>query len=271
MYWNLPEMEIAIDEKQITIKSEYLKRDVTCTLLIPEIPALVAPLNLLLLNDGQELGNLRLKETLEELNDAGRLKPLLVVAIHANEERLQEYGTAGKPDFKKRGAKAAAYTDFIKLEFLPAIHKLTGIENFETTAFAGFSLGGLSALDIAWHNPQLFDKAGVFSGSFWWRSKDLNKGYSDNDRIMHSIVKNTKAKPGLKIWLQTGTKDETADRNKNGIIDSIDDTIDLIRELENKGFKRPDDIRYLEFVGGSHDTGTWAKAMPKFLVWAFGR
>jgi enterochelin esterase family protein len=271
MYWNLPEMEIAIDEKEIIIRSEYLKRDVTCTLLIPEGISFAEPLNLLLMNDGQEAHSVQLKETLEDLMGSHRIKPVLVVAAHANEERLYEYGTAGKPDFKKRGAKAALYTDFIKLELLPAIHKLTGIEEFPSTAFAGFSLGGLSALDIAWHNPQLFDKAGVFSGSFWWRSKDLNKGYTDNDRIMHSIVRHTKAKPGLKIWLQTGTKDETADRNKNGIIDSIDDTIDLIKELENKGFKRPDDIRYLEFVGGGHDTATWAKAMPKFLIWAFGR
>ena len=77
---------------------------------------------------------------------------------------------------------------------------------------------------------------------------------------MQAVVKNTPHKPDLKIWLQTGTKDETADRNKNGIIDSIDDTVDLIKELEAKGFKRPEDIRYLEVVGGSHNTETWAKA-----------
>jgi enterochelin esterase family protein len=196
---------------------------------------------------------------------------VLVVAIHAGEERLLEYGTAGKPDFKKRGARAALYTAFIKTELLPAIKKLTSIDNFSSTAYAGFSLGGLSALDIAWNNPELFDKAGVFSGSFWWRSKDLAMGYTDGDRIMHGIIRDTAIKPDLKIWLQTGTKDETSDRNKNGIIDSIDDTVDLIRELENKGFTRPTDVKYLEMVGGSHNTETWAKAIPKFLAWAFGR
>jgi len=271
MYWNLPEMEIAIAEKNIIIPSELLNRDVTCTLLLPEGDYFAEPFNLLLLNDGQELPNLHLKETIEELTETQRIKPLLVVAIHASEERLQEYGTAGKPDFKKRGSKAALYTGFIKTELLPAIATLTGIEKFASTAFAGFSLGGLSALDIAWNNPELFDKAGVFSGSFWWRSRDLGKGYSDKDRIMHSIIRDTNPKPDLKIWLQTGTKDETADRNQNGIIDSIDDTIDLIKELEQKGLKRPEDIRYLEMVGGNHNPETWAKAMPKFLVWAFGR
>jgi enterochelin esterase family protein len=271
MYWNWTEMEMTITENNISIKSELLKREMECTLLMPEEDTLTEPLSLLLLNDGQEIESLKLKETLEDLMSTGRIKPLLVVAIHAGAERIQEYGTASKADFKKRGSKAALYTAFIKTELLPAIKEQTGIESFETIAFAGFSLGGLSALDIAWNNPGLFDKAGVFSGSFWWRSKDLAKGYKDKDRIMHSIIRNTAIKPHLKIWLQTGTKDETSDRNKNGIIDSIDDTVDLIKELEKKGYNRPADVQYLEMVGGSHNMETWGKAMPKFLIWAFGR
>jgi iron(III)-enterobactin esterase len=271
MYLNLTEMETAIAEHTIILNSAVLKRQVTCTLLMPEENISTEPLNLLLLNDGQEAESLRLKETLEELSSTNRIRPLIVAAIHANEDRVQEYGVAGKPDFKKRGAKAALYTEFIKTELLPAITEYTGIEKFETTAFAGFSLGGLSALAVAWNNPQLFNKAGVFSGSFWWRSKDIAKGYTDRDRIMHNVIRKTAHKPELKIWLQTGTKDETADRNKNGIIDSIDDTVDLIKELELKGYTRPGDIQYLEMFGGTHDMATWAKAMPKFLVWAFGR
>ena len=263
--------EQTITANTISINSDNLGRTVTCTLLTPGEGAVTEPLHLLLLNDGQEIENLKLKETLEDLIARNCIRPLLVAAIHAGEERLQEYGVAGHPDFKKRGAKAGLYTSFITDELLPGLKRFTGIEKFESTAFAGFSLGGLSAFDIAWNNPGLFNKAGVFSGSFWWRSKDLSKGYCDNDRIMQAVVKSTPVKPDIKIWLQTGTKDETADRNKNGIIDSIDDTIDLIKELQAKGFKRPEDIRYLEAVGGSHNTETWAKAMPKFLMWAFGK
>lgn len=271
MYLALAEMEVTIVENNITIESEYLQRLVTCTLLMPELGQTVEPLSLLLLNDGQEAENLHLKKTLENLLNANLIKPVLIVAIHAGEERIQEYGVAGKPDFKGRGSKALLYTAFIKTELLPAIKKLTGIEKFDSTAFAGFSLGGLSALDITWNNPDLFNKAGVFSGSFWWRSKDLANGYTDNDRIMHSVIRNTQIKPDIKIWLQTGTLDEISDRNKNGIIDSIDDTVDVIKELEAKGYRRPNDIQYLEIVGGSHDVPTWAKVVPKFLIWAFGR
>jgi len=271
MYLSWIDNEMTLTENKITIDSDALKRGVTITLLLPEESEITGPVNLLLLNDGQEADNLKIKESLENLYNYGALKPVLVAAIHAGDDRLQEYGTAGILDFKQRGSKAAAYTKFIVTELLPAIKKEAGITNFDITAFAGFSLGGLSAMDITWHYPEVFNKVGVFSGSFWWRSKELGKGYTENDRIMHSIIRNTASKPDLKIWLQTGTKDESADRNKNGIIDSIDDTIDLIKELENKGYARPADIQYLEMVGGAHNVETWAEAMPKFLLWAFGR
>lgn len=264
-------IEMAVIENTITIDSALLKREVTCTILLPEDNNLVEPFNLLLLNDGQETENLSIKATLEDLYSQNKIKLLVVATIHANENRLQEYGVAGIPDFKKRGASADTYTEFIKTELLPYLHEYTGIESFEITAFAGFSLGGLSALDTAWNNSGLFNKTGVFSGSFWWRTKDLGKGYTDDDRIMHKVIRESVDKPALKFWLQTGTNDETSDRNKNGIIDAIDDTIDLIKALENKGYTRPADIQYLEMVGGTHNTETWAKAMPKFLLWAFGR
>ncbi|WP_184544756.1 alpha/beta hydrolase [Mucilaginibacter sp. FT3.2] len=271
MYLGWAETEMTITEKNITINSALLNRAVTCTLLMPDEQDITEPLSLLLLNDGQELESLALTQTLEQLYNNNKLKPILVAAIHAGEDRLQEYGVAGKPDFKKRGAKADSYAQFIITELLPQIKAVAGITEFDSMAYAGFSLGGLSAFDISWSNAGVFDKVGVFSGAFWWRSKDLTSGYTDNDRIAHTLVKETAGKPNLKFWLQTGTKDETSDRNNNGIIDAIDDTIDLIKELEAKGYSRPADIQYMEVVGGSHNTETWGRVMSKFLCWAFGR
>jgi enterochelin esterase-like enzyme len=270
MYLGWNEIEMTVIEDRLTINSALLKREVICDVLMPEDVEASQPLNLLLLNDGQEIESLKIKQTLQSLYDNNSISPLVIVAIYAGEERLQEYGVANRPDFKNRGAKADTYTQFITTELLPAINDLLPEQEFKTTAFAGFSLGGLSALDIAWNNAQLFDKVGVFSGSLWWRSKEIGKGYTDADRIAHAMIRETDAKPELKFWLQTGTNDETDDRNRNGIIDSIDDTIDLIKELEAKGYNRPADITYVEVVGGSHDAPTWAKAMPKFLCWAFG-
>ena len=76
--------------------------------------------------------------------------------------------------------------------------------------------------------------------------------------------------PQLKFFLTTGSLDETHDRNKNGIIDSIDDTLALINELEALGYKNDKDICYLNYEDGRHDITTWARAMPEFLKWGWG-
>jgi enterochelin esterase family protein len=91
----------------------------------------------------------------------------------------------------------------------------------------------------------LFNKVGAFSARFGGGVRTWLKVTPNDDRLMHRSSKTPPANPTMKFWLQTGTKDETADRNKNGIIDSIDDTIDIIKELLAKGFERPADIQYL--------------------------
>ncbi|MEJ5961223.1 alpha/beta hydrolase [Pedobacter immunditicola] len=252
------------------LESSNLNRTVELEMYIPEQLLGNETLHLLLLNDGQDAAAMNMEALLAEQYASRKIDAVLVVAIKASANRSQEYGVAGVPDFKQRGAMATAYTLFITDELIPFLHTQLNRRIDGKTAFAGFSLGGLSAFDIAYNHPEFFDLAGVFSGAFWWRSKDLNDGYIEElDRITHEMVRSSEVKPELKFWLMTGTKDETADRNKNHIIDSIDDTIDLIKELENKGFKRPEEIFYYEAVGGKHDVQTWAQAFPAFLSWAF--
>ncbi|HEX3025127.1 MAG TPA: hypothetical protein VHP12_07945 [Chitinophagaceae bacterium] len=54
------------------------------------------------------------------------------------------------------------------------------------------------------------------------------------------------------------------------MIDSIDDTLDLIVELKTKGYTEQH-IKYLELKDGMHDVVTWAKAFPEFLKWGWGK
>lgn len=227
--------------------------------------------NLLLVNDGQDLAQMDLENNISALYAKWKIEPVIVVGIKAGEERLLEYGVANRTDFKNRGSKAEWYTQFILDELMPFLEKQVHIVVNGKKAFAGFSLGGLTAFDIAWNHSDVFDVVGVFSGSFWWRKKDLSDYYTDDDRILHEMIAESKAKQDLRFWLMTGTEDEVADRNQNFIIDSIDDTIDVIKELMKKGYKRPEDIFYYEMVGGKHDVPTWGKAFPKFLEWAFAR
>lgn len=225
-------------------------------------------IHLLLVNDGQDLAQMDVERHLYNLY-AKQKATIIVVGIKAGKERLLEYGVANRPDFMNRGCKANLNMSFVLQELLPFVTQQTGLKFNGKKAIAGFSLGGLTAFDIAWHHSHIFDLVGVFSGSFWWRKKDLADGYSDDDRILHAMIAETAEKPELKFWLMTGTEDEKADRNHNFIIDSIDDTIDVVKELLKKGYKRHEDIFYYEKVGGKHDVPTWDKAFPKFLEWAF--
>ncbi|MCU0346688.1 MAG: esterase family protein [Saprospiraceae bacterium] len=225
----------------------------------------------LFFNDGQDMEAVRLADTLSRLYASQKIPSLIVVAIHAG-ERLQEYGTAHRPDYRSRGSQAHLYTDFIVKELYPHVRQTYHIlKDPRFTAFAGFSLGGLSAMDIVWNNPKLFGKAGVFSGSFWWRHCDFCEDDPDGGRIMHELVDMGLHRPGLQFWFQTGTMDETDDRNRNGVIDSIDDTLDLIELLKNKGYHHKHDIHYREVKDGIHHPHTWGMVLPEFLVWAFGR
>ncbi len=227
-------------------------------------------MGLLLINDGQDLPKMPFDEILDGLITDKAIEPLVCIGIYCGPDRKMEYGTAEEADCKGRGVKAGLYTQFVLEELLPFIRTTYGVASFKEKSFAGFSLGALSALDIAWNNPQQFSKTGAFSGSFWWRSKDYNEGYDeDTDRIMHAQIRNGEFYPWLKFFFECGAMDETEDRNNNGIIDAIDDTLDLIKEFKKLGYTN-DHLKYLELADGKHDVPTWGRAFPDFLKWGWG-
>lgn len=253
-----------------TITSVFLERDVIIDFYFSSSLKKSDEVSLLLINDGQDLLTMNFNNILEELSD--KIFPLLCVGIHCGADRRNEYGTAGILDYEGRGAKAALYTRFVFEELIPFIKKTYSIVSFKEKSFCGFSLGGLSALDIVWNHPKEFLKVGVFSGSLWWRSvsQDDPEFIEEEHRIMHNEIRNGKYYPRLKFFFETGTLDEAADRNDNGIIDSIDDTISLIGELIKKGYNSKTDICYEEISDGHHDIATWRRAFPDFLKWGWG-
>ena len=256
--------------EQKAIASTFLSRYVIVDCYLPKNISAPDKLSLLLINDGQDLEEMKFSSMLNQMIEANEITAVLGVGIHANKDRKIEYGTANVLDYEGRGAKASLYQKFILEELLPFIHVNYRVEQFRQKAFAGFSLGGLSAIDTVWNYPEILSIAGIFSGSLWWRSKSLVDDYNDDtDRIMHQQMRNGKYHPGLRFYFTTGSLDETEDRNKNGIIDSIDDTVDLIKELNVLGYDSDYELKYVNYEEGRHDVKTWSKAMPGFLLWAF--
>ncbi len=219
---------------------------------------------LLIFNDGQDLIRMKMDSILKKHFDILKDQNVIIVGIRP-EDRLQEYGTIISADYASRGSMARKYAAFIMDEFLPELKKDYFIQ--EGIGIAGFSLGGLSAFDIALHYPGIFNKVGVFSGSFWWRAEEFNAMNPDGHRIVIDYLKTYKlSNNAQQFWFQTGELDEESDRNNNGIIDSIDDTMDVISSLKLCGVS-PTFIQYTEVKGGTHSIETWAEVMPDFLKW----
>ncbi len=259
-----------IKQQEDKIYSRHLQEHIKLSIITTPMPAEKGNMNLLLLNDGQDVGKFRIKEILDSLYSKDLIQPLVVVAIHSN-NRMQEYGVAGFPDYKKNGSKADKYTAFIDNELYNFAKKKAGVRKFKSVVIAGCSLGGLSALDIAWDNADKIDKVGVFSGSFWWRDKDETaKDYSDeNNRILLNKIQSSRKRPKLQYWFYAGAKEENGDRDKDGIVDVVDDTRDMIAIIKNKNLVPSSDITYVESATGAHDFKTWSSELPGFLLWAF--
>ena len=261
-----------IKETHDSVYSRHLQKHIQLTIISTPVPDDKNTFNLLLLNDGQDIEKLRVKKIVDSLYKKKRIQPLVVVAIDAY-NREDEYGVAGYPDYKKNGASAGKYDDFINNELYPFIKKMTGVRKFNSIAIAGCSLGGVSAFNFAWEHADKIDKVGVFSGSFWLRDKDItDPNYSDdNDRIIINKIRSSRKRPKLQYWFYTGGDEETADRDKDGIIDVIDDTKDLIDLINSKNFSSPKDIFYTEVKEGKHDYDSWSAIFPQFLIWADGK
>lgn len=261
-----------IKQREDEIYSRHLQEHIKLTIISTPMPDDKGQMNLLLLNDGQDVAKWRVKETLDSLYKKKLIQPLIVVAINAT-DRNNEYGVAGYPDFQKRGDKADKYSEFIDNELYAYVKKNAGVRKFNSVVIAGASLGGLSAFDIAWNHADKIDKVGVFSGSFWWRDKDATApDYSDDkNRIIINMVRSSRKRPHLKYWFYAGDKEEEGDRDKDGIIDVVDDTKDLTELIKNKNVCPPSDIVYQESPDGQHDYSSWSKVLPDFLLWAFGK
>ena len=148
--------------------SNFLKRSVRIDLYLPLtfFHQTNQTFPVLFFNDGQDMEAVRMAEALQKSRTLKQ--QYLIAAIHAG-DRMQEYGTANQVDYKKRGSKAKVYRQFIVKELLPFLqNRYQASQGKGVHAVAGFSLGGLSAFDLAWNQPEIFSSVGVFSGSLWW-------------------------------------------------------------------------------------------------------
>ncbi len=105
--------------EQRVLYSEFLERDVIIDVYLPALPEDAGNANLLLINDGQDLRTMNFEAMLDSLIGSKSVKQILCVGIHCGIDRIHEYGTICRSDYKGRGSKVGLYSKFILMNYCP--------------------------------------------------------------------------------------------------------------------------------------------------------
>ena len=84
-----------IKQQQDELYSRHLQRKVKLTIISTPMPGNKSSLNLLLLNDGQDMQKLRVKEIADSLYKMELIQPLIIVGIDAGDRTQESRITSG--------------------------------------------------------------------------------------------------------------------------------------------------------------------------------
>lgn len=253
--------------------------------LPPDYDATQARYDVLYVNDGQDMEAVGLQAALERLDRVHAIRRIIVVAIDMPQDRMAGYGLfdrargeaiVAETKYGAVGANAQMYAAWLVQVLVPMVDaRYRTLASADGRAILGWSLGAVSAFGIGWQYPELFGRIGAFSPSFWL-SSDAQAVQAT--RIVHALVAAGAPASKPSLFFAVGTKEETNDRDGDGVIDVLDDARDLIDLLRPYGYdthldgeRMPastDATLYL-LEGGQHNQASWARMLPAFLRWAY--
>jgi predicted alpha/beta superfamily hydrolase len=216
----------------------------------------------LYLHDGQNCfdaatsfaGEWRADETATELISAGKIKPIIIVAIaNAGAQRMDEY-TPTRDTTRGAGGKGELYARFIVEEVKPFIDTTyRTLKDRENTAVAGSSLGGLISLYLGYKYSDVFSMCGVMSPSLFW----------DNEQLLRSIRADSSAIKREKIWLDTGTAEG------NEAVRAVENVEALTEAMKTAGLAQDRDFVSRKYEGAEHNEKAWAARFGDVLRFFF--
>jgi predicted alpha/beta superfamily hydrolase len=196
-------------------------------------------------------------ETAEALIQAGRIEPLIVVAVANTHARRDEY-TPTAVELKrsagtlsKGGGKANLYGRFLIEELMPFIDRTYRTRrDAASTAVGGSSLGGLVSVWLGLEHPEVFGNVLAVSPTVWW----------DYFVILKKVAALPRKAP-VRFWVDIGTLEG-------------DNAVSGARRLRDaliaKGWEPGTDLEYMEQEGGRHDEISWASRVEGMLSFLYG-
>ncbi|MFT3693421.1 MAG: alpha/beta hydrolase-fold protein [Kofleriaceae bacterium] len=178
--------------------------------------------------------------TLDSEIAAGKVAPIIVIGAASTSNRNNEYGLDDTAMANMIDLQVQMQTDE-----LPLVRHDGG-----KVAIAGSSLGGVMAMEMTMHHPELYSGAASLSGAFWART-DL-PGTTKRD---------------LAVYLDSGGS--TTDNS-----DSANDTIAIRDALIGLGWQQgcaegPSSVCYEISPGATHDELAWKSRAWQFLEYLF--
>ncbi len=163
-------------------------------------------------NPNAPYGNWFVGVAADALMGQGEVAPVIIVGIDTD-NRFDEYSYTDLlldmgDEFVVVDPKLPAYGDFLVETVKPLVDEQfpTRMER-ESTAIAGSSLGGISALYLAWYFAETFGKVASFSGSYWIGE---TPGTANNPAMRDLLLayEPTWAQLALTVYLDSGAAPE---------------------------------------------------------------
>jgi predicted alpha/beta superfamily hydrolase len=200
----------------------------------------------------------RAGEISDRLTLAGRMRPVIIVAIDNTPGRMDEYALYRDPTFAA-GGRAEAYMRFVLDEVKPFVdRKYRTLPDRAHTATAGASMGGLVSLTMAMRHHDRISRCGVVSPSLWWCRARVLDDLEDED---------TEWMAKVRFWLCMGTREG---RRRAHVTPHIEYTRRLVDVFDGAGLLPGRDYCYWEVAGGEHDELAWRARLDKLLLYFYG-
>lgn len=186
----------------------------------------------------------QMDETADTLIKKHLIKPIIIVGIYNTPDRSSEYAA---------NDIGYAYMNFIIHDLKPFIDSVyRTLTDRNNTATGGSSLAGLISFMLVWEHPDVFSMAACLSPAFKVGRYDFItpvKESSGTEKQIRLYVDNGGI--GIDTLLEDGVKK-------------------MITVLEEKGYKKEEDLYYFKDLSAEHSEKFWAKRIWRPLIFMFG-
>ncbi|TCZ75961.1 esterase [Paenibacillus albiflavus] len=249
---------------KISLHSDALKKDMNVNVYLPEGYSTEKRYPVLYLLHGREGNENTWIKDMDVSNKATalirdkKINPLIIVMPNYNNSYGINYS---EETYSKAGRQYGRYEDYLTRELIGYIDaRYSTIESKDGRYIGGVSMGGFTALFLAFTHQDLFSKAGGHSPAMFMDSTDkLNWLFKDEDMRKRTdplfLVDEVDLKP-LRLYVDYG------DHDMKHVIDS---TNQLYEKLKNKGV----DVKFRASSGG-HDKYYWKANTEDYLMFYAG-